>query len=154
MPDNTETLSPAVPVFATANWFIKRRVKSVEIAAVQMILNDAETFPEPLEMDDFPCPEEFNGIIDIRIVFDQPEDIIVGSSGFLFGGEVLCQIGDGIAGRTEKWRKKTEFRWRPAARDRSCDPHNNRRIPVLLICSAVRFIGQLMDDGADHFHMV
>lgn len=64
--------------------FVKRRVKGVEIAAVQMILNDAETFTEPLEMDDFPCPEEFNGIIDVRIVFDQPEDIIVGRSGFLF----------------------------------------------------------------------
>lgn len=84
MPDNTETLSPAVSVFAAAIWFIKRRIKSVEIAAVQMILNDAETFPEPLEMDDFPCPEEFYCIIDVRIVFDQPEDIIVGSSGFLF----------------------------------------------------------------------
>lgn len=106
MPDNTETLSPAVPVFAAAIWFIKRRVKSVEIAAVQMILNDAETFPEPLEMDDFPCPEEFYGIIDVRIVFDQPEDIIVGSSGFLFGSEVLCQIGDGIAGGLESGRRK------------------------------------------------
>lgn len=101
MPDNTETLSPAVSIFTTAVLFVKRRVKGVEIAAVQMILNDAETFPEPLEMDDFPCPEEFNGIIDVRIVFDQPEDIIVGRSGFLFGSEVLCQIGDGVAGGLE-----------------------------------------------------
>lgn len=84
MPDNTETLSPAVSIFATAVLFVKRRVKGVEIAAVQMILNDAETFTEPLEMDDFPCPEEFNGMIDIRIVLNQTEDIIVGRSGFLF----------------------------------------------------------------------
>lgn len=153
MPDNTETLSPAVPVFAAAIWFIKRRVKSVEIAAVQMILNDAETFPEPLEMDDFPCPEEFNGIIDIRIVFDQPEDIIVGSSGFLFGSEVLCQIGDGIAGGLKSGGRK-----RSSAG--GLRPETGRVIHIIigeslffdLICSQVS--GQLMDDGADHFHMV
>lgn len=153
MPDNTETLSPAVPVFAAAIWFIKRRVKSVEIAAVQMILNDAETFPEPLEMDDFPCPEEFYGIIDVRIVFDQPEDIIVGSSGFLFCCQILCQIGDGIAGGLEGSGRK-----RSSA---GClRPETSRVIHIVigeslffdLLCSQVS--GQLMNNSADHFHMV
>ncbi len=67
--------------------FVKSRVERIEIAAVQMLLNRAEGFTKPLEMDDLTFPEEADGITDFR-VFDDAEDIVVGGAGFLF----CCQI--------------------------------------------------------------
>ena len=49
-----------------------------------MILHDPETFAESLEMHDFPGPEEFDGAVDVRVVFDETEDIVVRDPGFLF----------------------------------------------------------------------
>ena len=48
-------------------------------------------FAEPLEMDDFPLPQEADGIADI-VIFHHAQDIIVGSAGFLFRGEVFKKI--------------------------------------------------------------
>ena len=49
-----------------------------------MILHDSETFPEPLKMHDFPGTKEFDGVINIRIVFDETENVVISDSGFLF----------------------------------------------------------------------
>lgn len=80
---------------------IKGRIEGIEIFRIQLILYDAEGFAEALEMHDFPCPQEFNGFIDIRVVFDQPEDVVVGDPGLLFRSQILRQIGDWVAGGLE-----------------------------------------------------
>jgi len=39
-------------------------------------------FTEPLEMNDFAFTEEFDDIIDIRVIAE-PQDVVIGNSGFL-----------------------------------------------------------------------
>jgi len=46
-------------------------------------------------MDDLPLPQEADGRNDIGVI-DETKDVIVGSAGFLLGGHVLAQVGDGI----------------------------------------------------------
>ena len=46
-------------------------------------------------MDDLPLPQEADGRDDIGVI-DETKDVIVGSAGFLLGGHVLAQVGDGI----------------------------------------------------------
>ena len=53
-------------------------------------------FTEPLEVDDFAFSQELEGVADIGVV-DEPQQIFVGGSRFLFGGEVFKQVGDRIA---------------------------------------------------------
>ena len=48
-----------------------------------MILDHPHRLTEPLEVDDLPLPEEPDRIADLRIL-DQPEDVVIGESCFLF----------------------------------------------------------------------
>ena len=50
---------------------------------IQIIPCNIQSFTEPLEMNDFPFPQELNHVIDIGVI-GKPENIIVGDSGFLF----------------------------------------------------------------------
>ena len=43
---------------------------------------------EPLEVHDFPLPQEFNGVVYIRVV-TEPEDVVIGDTGFLLCCEVV-----------------------------------------------------------------
>ena len=47
---------------------IKGRVHIIHILLVQFFPQKLGGFPKSLEMDDLPLPEEFNGIIHIRII--------------------------------------------------------------------------------------
>lgn len=76
--------------------FVKSRVKGVEVAAVQMLLNRAESFAETLEMNNFTFPKEADGVADFR-VFDDTEDVVVGGAGFLFRRQILEQIRNRIS---------------------------------------------------------
>ena len=62
--------------------FVKAGVDKVNIFLVQLILCQPQSLAEPLEVDHFPGPEEFNDIVDIRIV-TQTKDVVVGDSCFL-----------------------------------------------------------------------
>lgn len=81
---------------AAALRVIKGRIKSVEVAAVQMLLNRAESFAETLEMNDFTFPKEADRVADFR-VFDDTEDVVVGGAGFLFRRQILEQIRNRIS---------------------------------------------------------
>lgn len=86
----TPRLSPASPVpgasiaAAVVPAFIEGRVEGVEVPAVQMILHDSESFAESLEMHDLSGAEKFDGIVDVRVVFDKAENVVVSDPGFLF----------------------------------------------------------------------
>lgn len=54
----------ALSVFA----FVKFRIEGIEIFGIQMILYNAEPFTETLEMDDFPCAQEADGIAYFLVV--------------------------------------------------------------------------------------
>ena len=144
---------PAAALAAAVAAFIKGRVEGVEIPAVQMILHDSETFPESLEMHDFPGPEEFDGVIDIRVVFDETENVVVSDPGFLFRGQIFRQVRDRVAGGLESGRGK-----RHAAG--GLRPETGGVIHII-IGKALFFdlfhseiTRQLMDDGTDHLDVV
>ena len=61
---------------------VKAGVEGIKVPAVQPVLETAQGFTEPLEMDDLPFPEEADGIAHIRLLY-QAQDIIVGGAGFL-----------------------------------------------------------------------
>lgn len=42
-------------------------------------------------MNDFPCPQKLDDIVHIRIV-TEPQNVVISDAGFLFRGQILCQI--------------------------------------------------------------
>ena len=53
-------------------------------------------FAEALEMNDFPGPQEFDDIIDVRIVAET-QNVVVGDTCFLLRSQIFCQVGDQVA---------------------------------------------------------
>ena len=84
-------LLAAWPLSGIEGW-----VEGIEVAAVQMVLNITQGFPEPLEMDDLPLAQETDGITHI-VVLDHAQDVVVGGAGLLLCRQVLEQIGNGVS---------------------------------------------------------
>ena len=84
--------------------FVKGRVKRVKVLAVQPVGQDAQGLAESLVVDDFPLPEELDGIPHIRVV-GKTQDVIVGQPGLLFRSQVFVQIrnGAGLPERESSW---------------------------------------------------
>ena len=61
-----------------------------------MILYDSEAFTKTLIMHHLTLTQEPDRVAYFR-VFYEPEDILIGSSGFLFGRHIFMQIRDWIA---------------------------------------------------------
>lgn len=61
-----------------------------------MLLNHAQRFAETLEVHDLSCPQETDGINDVRIL-GNTQNIVVGGTGLLFRRQIFRQIRDGIA---------------------------------------------------------
>lgn len=118
-----------------------------------MILHDPETFAESLEMHDFPGPEEFDGAVDVRVVFDETEDIVVRDPGFLFCSQVFRQVCDRVAGGLKGRRGK-----RHAAG--GLRPQTGGVIhivigkPLFFDLFHSEIACQLMDDGTDHLDVI
>ena len=76
---------------------VKTGVDRVNILLVQPVLDQPQSFAEALEVDDFPCTQEFNDVVDIRIV-GEPQNIVVGDAGLLLccdrTGTTLEMTGD------------------------------------------------------------
>lgn len=70
---------------------IHRRIHAVNILLVQLFPQLLDTFAEPLEVNDLPFPQEFDDIVDIRIVAES-QNVVVSDPGFLFGSQILSQI--------------------------------------------------------------
>ena len=62
---------------------IKCRVHKIHILLIQFFTQQLHGFAEALEVDDLPFPQEFDHIVDIRII-GQPQNVIVSYAGFLF----------------------------------------------------------------------
>ena len=58
-------------------------------------------------MDDFPFPQEPDGVVDVRVVAE-PQNVVVGGPGLLLGGHVLRQVRHGIALHRQRRRRKGE----------------------------------------------
>lgn len=84
---------------------IESRVECIEVSTVKLILYNAKSFPKALEVNDFPCAQELDSIIDIRIVFDQTENVIVGCACLL-----LCCACVRTTSQTKNNTSDFEFR--------------------------------------------
>ena len=110
-----------------------------------------QALAEALEVDDLPLPKEPDNIVYVRVVAEA-EDVVVGHPGLLLGGQVLRQIGDGIAldGHGRGIPGET-------CRCRGIDPYGvvhevgcERGVTELIVLQIPR---QLVDDGPNHFQM-
>ena len=81
-----------IPVFS----IIKRRIQIVDIFLVKPLPQELKRLSETLEVYDFPLPQEFDNIIYIGVV-RQPKNIVIRYPGFLFRGQVLRQICNGVS---------------------------------------------------------
>lgn len=75
---------------------VKFRIECIEVFAVQIFLDDAETFTKSLVMDDLTFPKETDGIADLR-VFYETQNVVIRGPGFLLGSHILVNVRDRIA---------------------------------------------------------
>ena len=68
--------------FWSPGTFVKLRVVSVVVFAVQMVLHMAQGFTEPLIVHHFPLAQEFDDIPHVRIVC-QAQNVVIRCSRFL-----------------------------------------------------------------------
>lgn len=75
---------------------VKTRIHLIEVLTIQLILKRLEGFSEPLEVHHFSRPQEPDRIRNLRNIPHNPQDIVVGASGFLFWGDfvrtTLCYV--------------------------------------------------------------
>ena len=71
------------------NPHIKAWVKSIEVLCVKFFLDGTKSFTESLKMNNFTCPEEFNRIGNFRHIPDNPQNVVIRASGFLFWGDLV-----------------------------------------------------------------
>ena len=57
-------------------------VGEVDVFLIHPLFGQLDGLAEPLEVDDFPLPQEADHVVDIRVV-GQAEDVVVGEAGFL-----------------------------------------------------------------------
>lgn len=109
-------------------------------------------FAEALEVDDLPLPQEADDIVHIRVV-RQAQNVIVGEAGLLLGGQVLSQVGDGVAGGLDGAGGPWEAGGGGGI-DAGGVVHKvggeSGVCPDLLVGEVP---GQLVDDSRHHFHM-
>ena len=102
-------------------------------------------------MYDLPGPEELDDVVDVRIV-GEAQDVVVGDTGLLLGGQILRQVGDQVALHRHAGGAPGEAR-RSGGVHAGGPVHKIRvkaRGPDLLLGEVP---GQLVDDGADHLQM-
>lgn len=131
---------------------VKAWVKCIEVFGFQLFLDTAEGFTEALEVYDFTCAEEFNGISDFRNIADYAKDIVVGGTCFLFCCKVFEQISDWIA-------FALKFTCIERNASGSLGPDCYGMVNIVRSKAGIfnlfhgKISGKLMDDSGDHFQV-
>ena len=73
---------PVSVLLLSKAFFIKWRIKSIEVLAVQSVGQYTKCFAEPLIMHNLSCPQKAYRVKHIRII-TKPQNIVVGCSRFL-----------------------------------------------------------------------
>ena len=76
---------------------VEAGVHIVDVLLAKTILHQPQSLAEALEMDDLSRPQEADGIGDVRVI-GETEDVVIGDPGLLLGGQVLREVGNGVAG--------------------------------------------------------
>lgn len=109
-------------------------------------------FAEALEVDNLPFPEEPDHVVHIRVV-GQPQNVVVGEPGLLFGGQVLSQVGDNVAGGLDRACGPGEAGgggWVDAGGVVHKVGGERGVVPYLLVGEVP---SQLVDNGRHHLHV-
>ena len=76
--------------------FIKGRIEKIYVLLVHFVLGNLQALAKALEVDDLTFPQETDDIVYIGIIAE-PQDVIIGDTGFLLCCKVFRQIADHIA---------------------------------------------------------
>ena len=102
-------------------------------------------------MDNLPLAQEFNHVADFRVV-TQAQNVVIGDTGFLLGGQIFGQIGNGVA-------LDGHAGGRPGETGRRCGIDAGGVIQeirgkcTLLNLFIGQIAGQLVHDTANHLQM-
>ena len=75
---------------------VKRRVASVEILRVQVLLGTTEGVCKPLVMHDLALAKVLDGVSDVGVIH-QAQNVVVGGSRLLLCCQVLVEVGDDVS---------------------------------------------------------
>ncbi len=137
----------AVPAIGVEGW-----VEGIVVLGIQMFLDDAQGFTEPLKVHDFPGPQEADGVSYIRGIHGQTQDVVVGGAGFFLCCHILHQIRNGIAHGLKHGSRERCSR-------SSLGPKSQCMIHVIGVKTGSlqlfhgQIPGELVDDGGDHFEV-
>lgn len=131
---------------------VKFRIKLIEVLGIQFFLCQTKGLAETLVVDDFSCPQEFDGVINIRIIPCGTQDVVIGRACLLFGSHILVEIRNDITFGLEL----AGIEWYAAC---CLWPESERVVDVVGTEAGVfdflhaKVAGQLMDNGTDHLEM-
>lgn len=125
----------------------------VDVFLVQLFPHLLHSAAKALEVDDFPFPEEADDVGDVRVVLGQAQDVVVSHSGFLLGGHVLGQVGDGVSLDADARRCPGAAGGRGGVDARGVIDKVSGKPRVVLNLLIGEAAGQLVDDGRHHLHV-
>ena len=128
---------------------VKGWIHAIDILLIQLLAQQFHRFTKPLEVHDFSLPQEFDDVVDIRII-GQTQNIVIGDTGFLLRCQIFRQIRDWVALNLHTGS-------RPGKTGGSGGINTGRMVHEIgrkggiLNLRVFQVTGQLMDDGTDHF---
>lgn len=134
------------------NPHIKAWVKSIEVLCVKFFLDGTKSFTKSLKMNNFTCPEEFYRIGNFRHIPDNPQNVVIRASGFLFRSKVFVKVCNGVTLTLEL----TGIKWDAACclrPDANCVVNIIRTETGIFNFFHRKVSGKLMDDGGYHFQV-
>lgn len=130
---------------------IQRRVGGVDVFLVEALAQQGDGLAKALEVDNFPLAEEANHVVDIGIVA-QAENIVVCDPRLLLGGQILGEVGDGIAFDADACGVPGRAGGGGGV-DAGGVVDEVGHKSALLNLAVGELAGELVDDGADHLQV-
>ena len=95
--------------------FVERGVHIINVFLVYLVLCKTQAFAKSLEMDDFPRTQEFDDVVNIRVV-RQPKNVVVGNACFLLCCNAVrttstVVVGLLIQGAFHQLQQKRDVNW-------------------------------------------
>lgn len=134
-----------------SSFSVERRVESVKVLAVEVVLDEFERFTETLKMHDFAFTQKSYRVADVGVV-DEANQVVIGCARLLFRRHIFAKVGDGVALAGERHRRE-----RRTCRRGGIDA---RRVVDVIRCElrahnllGGQATGELVDYRRNDFHM-
>lgn len=125
---------------------------SIHISFFYFVCITTLCFTKSLEVDDFSCAEEFDGVCDLGNIPYYTEDVVISGAGFLLCCHIFKQIGDRIS-------LHLEFTSVEGDSGRSLRPYTDSMIYIVRTKTGLldlfhgQIAGKLVYDRSNHFHV-